>query len=152
MRDIVQKVIIIYAPLVENSETISAQIQYGITGAPNSSALKCATPPTFTINGSGIPFQIKIADYVNFTPPATLIIMIKFQEPVPGGCSAPLDAGQHYLDHIPGSEQFMGGNYYVKFNRGIIESCVQSGDLLTVTAEDLNGEELFTCQNKIIVQ
>lgn len=154
IRDIVNKIITIKSPAAELSESISVQIQYGVQGAPNSSALKCASPQTFMIDGSGIPFSVQIADYkINFPPPFLAIVTLKFQEPVLGTCTAPTDgSGQHYLNHIPGTEMFFPQNYLVKFGRSIIESCVNVGDQITVVVKNSSDQELFICVNKIQVE
>lgn len=152
VRDIVNKTITIKAPSAESGESISVQIKYGIAGAPNSSALKCASPQTFKKDGSGIPLTVQIPDYANFTPPPIVTVAIKFQEPVLGTCTAPTDAGgQHYLNHVSGTEMFTSQNYLVKFNRSIMESCVNTNDLLIVVVKNSGNQELFTCANKIQV-
>lgn len=89
-------------------------------------------PETINKNSSGIPVLVEI-EFEKDSPYSAIDIVInpstniemRFPEPAPGTCTAPVDTGgEHYLPHIPGTEQYGSRKLHVKFNRSVIESCV----------------------------
>jgi len=89
-------------------------------------------PETINKDSSGIPVLVEI-EFEKDSPYSAIDIVInpstniemRFPEPAPGTCTAPVDTGgEHYLPHIPGTEQYGSRKLHVKFSRSVIESCV----------------------------
>ncbi len=126
-------------------------------------------PETINKDSSGIPVMVEIefekddpyraSDIV--TGPSTYIQM-RFPEPTPITCTAPVDInGDHYLNHIPGTVQYGSRKLHVKFDRDIIESCVNVSlsppsppdhrDIeLRISGTLTDGNE-FTCSDEVWV-
>ena len=89
-------------------------------------------------------------------------IEMRFPEPAPGTCVAPVDVnGEHYLTHIPGTEQYGSRKLHVKFSRSIIEDCVNVSQSppappnhqdinLRISGMLSDGNE-FTCSDEVWV-
>ena len=89
-------------------------------------------------------------------------IQMRFPEPAPVTCTAPVDGnGEHYLNHIPGTEQYSWRKLHVKFDRNIIESCVYTSpsppappshqDITLRISGMLSDGNEFTCSDEVWV-
>lgn len=132
--------------------------------------LECEVhPETINKNSSGIPVMVEIEFERDDPYKATDIVInsstsieMRFPEPTPGTCLAPVDSnGDHYLPHTPGTEQYSSRKLHVKFNRDVIESCVNPSlsppappnhqDInLRISGTLIDGNQ-FTCSDEVWV-
>ncbi len=132
--------------------------------------IKCEVhPETICRDSSGIPVLVEIAFKKDSPYSATDIVInsstaieMRFPEPAPGTCAAPVDLnGEHYLTHIPGTEQYGSRKLHVKFSRSIIEDCVNVSQSppappnhqdinLRISGMLSDGNE-FTCSDEVWV-
>jgi len=132
--------------------------------------IKCEVhPETICRDSSGIPVLVEIAFKKDSPYSATDIVInsstaieMRFPEPAPGTCVAPVDVnGEHYLTHIPGTEQYGSRKLHVKFSRSIIEDCVNVSQSppappnhqdinLRISGMLSDGNE-FTCSDEVWV-
>ncbi|MBI5192121.1 MAG: thrombospondin type 3 repeat-containing protein [Nitrospirae bacterium] len=121
-------------------------------------------PETLNKDTSGIPVMVEIEFEKDSTYKASDIntasssIELRFPEPTPGGCLAPVDLqGNHYLLHMAGYEQYGSRKLHVKFDRNIVQSCVAGvpqpnhQDILLRISGFFNDGNQFTCSDEIRV-
>lgn len=119
-------------------------------------------PETLKKTSSGIPVMVEIEfehdayhRASDIVVDGNLAIVMRFPEPVPGVCLAPIDpyTGEHYLKHTPGTEQYGSRKLHVKFDRNTIESCVDIGEdlILRVSGYLIDGHQ-FTGHDEIDVK
>ena len=126
-------------------------------------------PETINKDSSGIPVMVEIEFEKDDPYRATDIVIgpntyiqMRFPEPAPVTCTAPVDGnGEHYLNHIPGTEQYSWRKLHVKFDRNIIESCVYTSpsppappshqDITLRISGMLSDGNEFTCSDEVWV-